>query len=151
MSTTATTTAAGVSGPAPKAARGLNIGLWIAQALLALAFGMAGMMKLLTPIEELAKNADWVLAHPGLMRFIGISEVAGALGILLPALTRMKPALTRLAAVGLLMIMVLASAFHISRGEFNHLPATVILGALAAFVAWGRYRKAPIAPRGQSR
>jgi putative oxidoreductase len=133
--------------PRTSSSKGLNVALWIAQILLALVFGMSGSMKLLVPIADLAKNGAWVLAHPDLVHFIGVAEVAGCLGMLLPALTRIKPGLTAWAGMGLLVVMVLASAFHISRGELNHLALTVILGGLAAFVAWGRFRKAPISAR----
>lgn len=126
--------------------KGLHIGLWIAQALLAVAFGMAGMMKLTTPMEQLAAGMAWVQSSPeALVRFIGLSEVAGALGMILPAATRIKPILTPLAAVGLVTIMVLAAGVHVSYGEAP-IP-NVVLGGLAAFVAWGRYKKAPIAGR----
>jgi len=130
-----------------KPARGLTIALWIAQILLALVFGFAGAMKILTPIQELAQNAAWIRNSEVLIRFIGTSEVAGALGMLLPSLSRIKPKLTSLAAVGLFAIMVLATGFHLTRGEAKFTPMTLALGALAAFVAWGRFRKAPIAER----
>ena len=126
---------------------GLRAGLWVAQVLLALAFGAAGAMKLAVPIAEIAKNMPWVADMPGLVRFIGASEVAGALGMLLPSLTRIAPKLTPLAAVGLLTIMVLAAAFHASRGEYGEIPVNAVLGGIAAFVAWGRFRAAPISPR----
>ena len=132
---------------ADKPARGLSIALWIAQILLALVFGFAGTMKLFTPIAELAKHAAWIKDSAFLIRFIGTSELAGGLGMLLPSLTRIKPKLTSLAAVGLFVIMVLATGFHLMRGEAKFTPMTLALGALAAFVAWGRFRKAPIAER----
>ena len=128
-------------------AHGLSVSLWIAQILLALVFGFAGAMKLATPIAELAKNAAWIKDSAFLVRFIGISEVAGVLGMLLPSMTRIKPRLTSLAAVGIFIIMVLATGFHLMRGEAKFTPLTLALGALAAFVAWGRFRKAPIAAR----
>lgn len=127
--------------------RGLVVGLWVAQILLALVFGFAGLMKLVTPIDELAKNAAWIKDSAVLIRFIGTSEVAGALGMLLPSLTRIMPRLTSLAALGLFTVMVLATGFHLLRGEARFTPMTIALGALAAFVAWGRYRWAPIAAR----
>jgi uncharacterized membrane protein YphA (DoxX/SURF4 family) len=130
-----------------KPARGLHIALWIAQILLALVFGLSGAMKVVTPIEELAKNAAWIRDSEFLIRFIGISELSGALGMLLPSLSRIKPKLTSLAAVGLFVIMILATGFHLMRGEAKFTPLTLALGALAAFVAWGRFRKAPIAAR----
>ncbi len=131
----------------PARSRGLGIALWIAQILLALVFGVAGTFKLVTPIAELAKNAAWIKDAAFLIRFIGVSEVAGALGMLLPALSRIRPKLTSLAALGLLTIMVLATGFHLMRGEARFTPLTIALGALAGFVAWGRFRKAPIPPR----
>jgi hypothetical protein len=85
-------------------------------------------------------------APEGLVKFIGVAEVSGALGVILPAATRIRPLLTPLAAVGFGVIMVLASGLHLSLGQPPILQ--VILGGLAAFVAWGRLCKAPIAPRG---
>jgi putative oxidoreductase len=82
-----------------------------------------------------------------LVRFIGTSELLGALGLILPAAMRIKPVLTGFAALGLLTIMVLAALFHASRGEFGMLRVNSVLGALAAFVAWGRLKKAPIPAR----
>jgi membrane protease YdiL (CAAX protease family) len=127
---------------------GLNVALWISQALLALVFGMSGGMKVFTPAVELAKNLAPMASFPiGLVRFIGISELAGAVGVLLPALTRIKPRLTALAGLGLLVVMILAAGFHIARGELNVVAVPVVLGGIAAFVAWGRYRRAAITPR----
>ena len=81
------------------------------------------------------------------MRVIGVAELLGALGLILPAATRVKPMLTPLAASGLATVTLLAAIFHISRGELGALPIPLVLGGLAAFVAWGRAAKAPIAPR----
>jgi hypothetical protein len=83
----------------------------------------------------------------GMVRFIGISELLGGLGLVLPSLTRIQPRLTALAALGLVVVMVLAAGFHVTRGEFQHVPMNLVLGGLAAFVAWGRAMKAPISPR----
>jgi hypothetical protein len=82
-----------------------------------------------------------------LVRFIGASELLGGLGLVLPAATRIKPALTPLAGAGLITVMVLAALFHLTRGEFGAIPGNVILGSLAAFVAWGRWAKVRIMPR----
>jgi hypothetical protein len=129
--------------------RALRVSLWIAQVVLALVFGFAGGMKLLTPINELAKNGAWIKDHASLVHFIGTCELAGALGVVLPALSRIKPRLTSLAALGLFMVMVLATGFHLLRGEARFTPVTIALGALAAFVAWGRLRWAPVRARGE--
>ena len=134
------------STPAP-AGRGLTIALWSVQALLAFAFGAAGAMKTFTPIAELALKLDWTAEAPLLTRFIGVSELAGAVGLVLPAATRIQPRLTPIAAACLAFVMVLAAIFHVARGEAGHLAPNVVLLGLALFVAWGRWSKAPIAPR----
>jgi putative oxidoreductase len=105
-------------------------------------------MKAILPVAELVQTSAWVAAVPVvLLRFIGVAEFAGGLGLILPAATRIRPVLTPLAALGLATIMVLAFVFHILRGELEALPVNLVLGGLAAFVAWGRLRKAPIPPR----
>jgi hypothetical protein len=142
--TTATTPLASAARPS----KALHIGLWVAQVLLALAFTSAGAMKLTQPIAVLAAKMVWPGAIPeGLVRFIGLSELLGGLGMILPAATRIKPALTPLAGIGLTTIMILAAVFHLSRGEAPMMPVNLALGGLAGFVAWGRLKKAPIAPR----
>ncbi len=136
---------------APSRSRALHVTLWVAQVLLAAAFLMAGAMKLTQPIAELGKSLPWVTAVPeGLVRFIGLAELAGALGLIVPSVTRIKPGLTVLAAYGLVLVMVLASGFHVTRGETAALPINVVLGGVALFIAWGRRSKAPIAARGQA-
>jgi putative oxidoreductase len=126
----------------------LHIALWIGQVLLFLAFGISGWMKLTMPIPELAANAAWVADIPvWMVRFIGAAELAGAVGVLLPALTRIVPVLTPLAAAALALVMLLAILFHLVRGEPMGMAITFALGALAGFVGWGRFRLAPIPPR----
>jgi len=126
--------------------KGLRVGLWVVQVLLALVFGASGIMKLAVPYEQLLTQGAWVEHVPaGLVKFIGVAELAGALGLILPAATRIKPFLTPLAAAGFVVIMILASALHISLGQPPI--AQVILCGLAAFVLRGRFLKAPIAPR----
>ena len=126
--------------------RGLHIALWVAQALLAVGFGMAGLMKLTTPYQQLVSSQAWAQSMPeALLRFIGLSEVAGALGVILPAATRIKPILTPIAAVGLVIIMILAAGVHLLHGEPPL--ANVVFGALAALVAWGRLKRVPILSR----
>ena len=129
--------------------QGLHVSLWVVQGLLAAAFLMAGVIKTTQPLEELAKNMAWTTAVPPLLvRFIGASEFLGALGLVLPSLTRIKPGLTPLAGAALALVMLLAAIFHFPRGEYPAIGFNVVLGALAAFVAWGRLKQAPIAPRG---
>jgi uncharacterized membrane protein YphA (DoxX/SURF4 family) len=125
----------------------LHITLWIAQALLAGMFTMGGFMKTFTPIAELSVTMPWAKDIPGLTRFIGISELLGGLGLILPAALRIAPRLTVLSACGLALIMVLALLFHISRGETSGITTNIVLGLLSVFIAWGRSTRAPIYPR----
>ena len=125
--------------------KAINISLWIAQGLLAAMFIMAGAMKSTQPIEALAEMLPWANEVPSaLVRFIGISEVLGGLGLLLPALLRIKPILTPIAAAGLVVVQVLAAGFHVSRGENEVIGMNIMLVLVAAFIAWGRTKKAPI-------
>jgi uncharacterized membrane protein YphA (DoxX/SURF4 family) len=130
-----------------KKSKSMNIILWIAQCILAAIFLMAGVMKSTTPIEQLSAQLPWVKDFPQLERFIGISELLGGIGLLLPSILRIKPILTPFAALGIIAIMLLASAYHISKGEFSAVGFTLTITIIAAFVAWGRFKKAPILPR----
>ena len=124
----------------------LTCALWIVQGLLAFIFLFAGGTKLVLPIEEMTK--DVVL--PGLfLRLLGVAEVLGAIGLILPGLLHIRPGLTPLAAVGLVLIMI--GATGISLAIMGPAPALIplVVGLLAAFVAYGRWRLAPL--RGSSR
>jgi hypothetical protein len=122
------------------------IALWIVQGLLALLFLFAGGMKLILPIEEMTKE----MPMPGpFLRFIGVAEVLGGLGLVLPGLLRIRPGLTPLAAAGLVIIMVGATAVSFLIGGAVMALMPLVVGLLAAFVAYGRWRLAP--HRGASR
>jgi uncharacterized membrane protein YphA (DoxX/SURF4 family) len=122
--------------------------LWIAQVVLAAIFLMAGIMKSTTPINELSQKLNWVSEDNKLLvRFIGICELLGAIGLILPSLLRIKPILTPIAALGFLTIMILAMLFHIVKGEYHVIPVNILFGAIALFIAWGRYKKVPIQPK----
>lgn len=132
--------------PAP--GRALRIGLWAAQILIAFAFIGAGLVKLTTPIPQLAAMMPWAGQYSEtFVRSIALVDLAGGIGILLPALTRILPRLTVLAALGCSVLQVFALVFHLSRGEAEVTPLNVVLLALSLFVLWGRNSKAPIAPR----
>lgn len=128
--------------------KGMNIGLWIAQALLAIMFLMAGGMKAAQPVDALVESLPWVTSVPAaLVKFIGVSELLGGLGLLLPSLLRIKPSLTVTAAYALILVMILAGIFHATRGEYSAIGMNVVLAAIAYFIAWGRSKKAPIAAK----
>jgi uncharacterized membrane protein YphA (DoxX/SURF4 family) len=122
----------------------MNIILWILQALLGLAFIAAGYNHGFN-IEKARTQMQWMTAVPeNLLRFIGVSEILGGLGLVLPAVTRILPQLTAWAATGLSLIMILAALFHLRRGEYPAIVINLVLLALAAFVAYGRFVLAPL-------
>jgi uncharacterized membrane protein YphA (DoxX/SURF4 family) len=122
----------------------MNIVLWIIQVLLALLFLFAGGVKLVLPIEEMTKQT----ALPGLfLRFIGVVEVLGGLGLILPGLLRIKPGLTPLAAVGLLIIIIGATVMSLQTGPVALAMIPLVTGLLLALVAYGRWRIAPLPAR----
>jgi uncharacterized membrane protein YphA (DoxX/SURF4 family) len=138
----------------------MNIALWIVQALLAALFLFAGSMKFIMPIEEMTKQMPGM---PGwFLRFIGVAEILGGLGLILPGLLRIKPGLTPLAAAGLVVIMIGATVIGFMIGPASGALLPLIVAVLAAFVAYGRWRVAPhpekvgrgvdrVAPRSTSR
>ena len=118
----------------------MNIALWIIQTLLALLFLFAGGMKLILPIEEMTQQ----MAMPGpFLRFIGVCEVLGGLGLVLPWLVGIRPGLTPLAAAGLVIIMIGATATTIIIGQVVTSILPLVVGILCLFVAYGRWRLAP--------
>ena len=114
--------------------------LWIVQGLLAALFLFAGGMKLVLPLDKLAGP----VAIPGwFIRFIGVAEVLGAIGLVLPGLLRIRPGLTPLAAVGLVIIMTGATVITLMTGDVTSAVVPLVVGLLLAFVAYGRSRLAP--------
>ena len=122
----------------------MNIALWVLQVLLAAAFLVAGVTHGFQ--QERAKaQMKWPAAvQPGVLTFIGVSEILGAVGVILPALTRILPWLTSLAAVGLAIVMLLAAGFHGMRREYSSILFNLVLLVLSAFVAYGRWVIAPL-------
>jgi hypothetical protein len=121
--------------------------LWVVQILLALLFLFAGVSKLVLPIEVMTKQ----MALPGLfMRFIGVAETLGALGLILPGLLRIRPGLTPLAAAGLVIIMIGATVVTIQAIGVAPALFPFVVGLLAAFVAYARWRLAPLRGRASS-
>ncbi len=127
---------------------GIHIGLWIVQSLLCLTFAGGGIWKLATPIPELATKMPWMgQVSPSFLYATAVLDILGGLGVLLPAITRIKPGLSVLAALGCAALQTSAIVFHFSRGEAANTPFNFLLVTLSFFVAWGRHSKAAIAPR----
>ncbi len=120
--------------------------LWIVQGLLALIFLFAGGMKLVLPLEVMTEQMP--LPLPGwFLRFIGVAEVLGALGLILPGLFGIRPGLTPLAACGLVIIMIGATVLTLVGGDVASALIPLVVGLLSAFVAYGRWRLAPQSER----
>lgn len=134
----------GAGGEATPKRSPLNIVLWVLQVLLALLFLWAGGMKLVLPLEKLAGP----VALPGLfLRFIGGVELLGGLGLILPGLLRIRPALTAWAAAGLAIVMIGAVGLTWAGGTFGMAVIPGVTGLLAAFVGYGRWRLVPLRAR----
>ncbi len=118
----------------------MNYALWIIQGLLAALFLWTGGIKLILPVEEMTKQ----MPMPALfLRFIGLCEVLGALGLMLPRLLGIRPGLTPLAAAGLAIIMIGATVVTLMNGDVAMALMPLAAGLLSAFVAYGRWRLAP--------
>jgi len=125
----------------------LGVFLWVLQIVLEVMYLMAGIQKAFGDLSVVVKTIFWIAFTPPLLvRFIGVSELLGAIGLILPAALKIRPQLTTLAAAGLALIMLLANLMHIYRGEFFVLPMTLLMFAMAGFVAYGRWKLAPVTP-----
>jgi uncharacterized membrane protein YphA (DoxX/SURF4 family) len=121
----------------------MNIALWIIQGLLAAVFLFAGGMKLVMPVEDILKQMP--LPLPGwFLRFTAVVELLGGIGLILPWLLRIKPGLTPLAAAGLVIVMVGAIVYTLAAGEVASVLLPLVVGILAGFVAYGRWKLTPV-------
>jgi hypothetical protein len=120
-------------------AANLNTLLWTIQSLLAALFAFAGGMKLVLPIADLTQQTQLSGAF---IRFIGVAEVLGAIGLILPGLLDIRPRLTAFAAAGLVVIMIGATSLTLAGEDLRMVAAPLITGLLSAFVMHGRWRRA---------
>ncbi|GHO81913.1 hypothetical protein KSD_96840 [Ktedonobacter sp. SOSP1-85] len=124
----------------------MSIALWIIRGLLALAFLLTGWTKTFTPMGRLGSYMVWVTVTPtALVRWIGIAELVGAIGLILPVLTGMVPWLTIAAAIGLAVVMVSAAVFHAARKDSREMGLTLALLVLILFVVVGHVIWVPLA------
>jgi len=129
----------------------MNTALWTVQVFWGVFFSLNGFGKVCCYNQALwnqsQRDVPWFSALPrDLFIFIGVCEFLGGVGLILPAMTGVKPKLTPIAAIGLTLVMILAALFHIVRGEYNFVPINLVLGGVAAFIAYGRLSVKPIAP-----
>jgi uncharacterized membrane protein len=114
-----------------------NTGLWIVQGLLAAMFLLAGVPKLVMSAAQMAAPGP-IQLPVAFIRVIGVCEILGAIAMIVPGLTRIRPGLTSLGAGGLVMIMIGATVINIVNGPAAVAGLTSVLGLMAAYVAWGR-------------
>src|SRR4051812_9342321 len=120
----------------------MNRALWILQVLLGLFFALAsGAPKLLLSLDDLPMP---IPLPSTFITFIGVAEVLGGLGLILPSVTRIRPGLTPLAACGLVLVTIGATIYQLAAGEPGNAVFAVVIGLLCAFVAYGRWRVAPL-------
>jgi uncharacterized membrane protein YphA (DoxX/SURF4 family) len=130
-----------------KSSNTLSIALWVTQALLSVSFLCGGVMKLFQPVEQLSAMWPWTAeVSPAFLKFTGVVDLLGGLGIILPSLLRIKPWLTPVAAVAIVVQMVGASAFHIARGEASDIGANIVFALMALFIGWGRWKTTSTQP-----
>ena len=118
--------------------------LWILQIVLGIYFIAVGVVHFIVP-EGLPAQMEWMYGlSDRLHQFAGTAEILGGLGLILPGLTKIQPKLTTLAAEGLVLVMAGAIVYHISEGDYSNLGFNIVLGGLAAVVAYGRAKKTPL-------
>ena len=125
----------------PKAGKALTVALVDRPGPALPAFTGTGIWKLITPVSALAAKFPWMgEVSPAFLRLTAVVNLLGGLGVLLPTLTRVKPGLTVLAALGCAVFQLCAIVFHLARGEAANTPFNFLLVALSVFVLWGRRR-----------
>ncbi|MEZ0050441.1 putative membrane protein YphA (DoxX/SURF4 family) [Mycobacterium sp. MAA66] len=119
----------------------MNLTLWILAGVLAFVFAGSGVMKLVVPKDKLiTAGQGWAeKVDPNAIRLIGVAELAGAIGLIVPPLVHIAPVLVPLAAVGLALVMVGAIVTHGRRKEYPNVVVNLVLLAMALVVAWGRF------------
>jgi uncharacterized membrane protein len=125
----------------------MNIALWILQVLLGVYFVFVGAIHFVIP-PGLPEPMSWMYElSPALHYFSGIAEILGGLGLILPGAFKIQTRLTPLAAAGLVLVMIGAMVWHLQRGETSNIAMNLILAALLAFVAYGRWQLSPLKDR----
>ncbi|HEY8937407.1 MAG TPA: DoxX family protein [Cyclobacteriaceae bacterium] len=122
----------------------LHITLWVAQVVLAACLVAVSIMKF-QPIEKISVMMPWTGQVPTIVvRLTGLFDLSGAIGLILPSLLRIKPKLTPWAAIGCIALAICGAVFHILRGEASIIGVNIFVSIIAAFIAWGRFKGAPI-------
>lgn len=120
----------------------LNAALWCAQILLAVSLLWSSYLKLWQPLEQITGMWPWTGQVPvAFLRFTGIVDLCAATGLILPSALRIRPKLTAVTALSLVVLMLCAIVFHVARGEASSIGVNILFAAIAVFIAWGRFKK----------
>ncbi|MBT2622799.1 DoxX family protein [Chryseobacterium sp. ISL-6] len=124
-----------------KASKILNISLWTVQIFLSTSLIWASSMKLFQPIDELSKMWPWTAANRGLVIITGIFDATAAIGLVFPNLINPKTRFTIYAAYGVILLMISASIFHISRGEISQIGINIFFLLISIYIVWGKNKQ----------
>ena len=125
--------------------RNQRLSFWVAQTILAGVFFLQGLMKLIIPVESLAQTHFWINVAPEwIVKLIGLIEVLAGVGLILPAMLQYRPEWSMRAAYGVLLLLMLATTFHIIRGEWSNLTTIILLAAIDIYFIWGRLKVEPL-------
>ena len=122
----------------------IHVILWIAQVILAASLIWSATMKLFQATGKLAEMWAWTANHPELVKITGVLDLLAGIGLILPALLRVRPQWTIYAAYGIVALMIAAGIFHSARGESSQIGVNIFFAVIAIFIAWGRQKKALI-------
>ncbi|MBH28301.1 MAG: hypothetical protein CL789_03590 [Chloroflexi bacterium] len=122
----------------------MHVTLWVLQIILGICFMALGIMHFTIP-PNLPQQMNWFYElSPFLHYFSGSAEILGSLGLILPGITKIQTRLTPLAGLGLALLMIGAAGYHIIRGEIQSLPTNIVLFAISAYIAYGRWNNHPL-------
>lgn len=122
----------------------MNLLLWVFQILIGVYFIAIGVLHFIIP-PGLPAQMSWMYELSPTLHFIsGTAEILGGLGLILPGLTKIQTRLTPLAGVGLALVMILATFYHLQRGEMQNIVFNLVLAVVAIFIAYGRWQLKPL-------
>jgi uncharacterized membrane protein YphA (DoxX/SURF4 family) len=131
--------------PKQENSRLIPVTLWVAQSISASSLVWSGWIKMFQAAGEVAAMWPWAGEVPAaLLKFTGAADLLAAAGLILPVLFSIRPRLTPIAAVAVIIMMICAAVFHITRGEASQIGINIVFAFIAAFIAWGRFRETPL-------
>lgn len=126
----------------------MNIFLWVLQVIFGIYFLFVGVSHFIIP-PNLPEPMSWMYELPAWLHWVsGTAEILAGLGLILPGVTKIQPRLTIFAALGIVVLMIGAAVWHLTRGEPFNIGQNILLAAIAGFIAYGRWKLSPLPERG---